>query len=167
MPAEVPPASRSARSPPAYSPVAWRGCSRIWLWGSVRLLPRRRCWSGRTATDRIPHRTDLSSAAASARTDPAYAPVPDPDTGTAGLSPPPQNPAPVERPWRFDRTTAGAAETRCPDRSADSPPVASAPAPRLRLPVRAAASPTRTDPDATAATVRIPASSCHKAALAP
>src|SRR6266850_2373370 len=157
MPAEGPPASRPARSPPACSPVAGRGCSRIWLWDSVRLLLRRTYSSGRTATDRIRPRTDLSSVAADARTDPAYVPAPDPDTGTAGLSLPPQSPAPVERPWRFDRTTAGAAETRCPDRSADSPPVAPAPAARLRLPVRAATSPTRTDPDATAATIRIPA----------
>src|SRR5271166_2791649 len=167
MPAEVPPASRSARSPPACSPVSCRGCSRIWLWYSVRLRLPRTCLSGRTATDRIPHRTDLSSVAANARTDPAYAPAPDPDTGTAGLSQQPQNPAPAERPWRCDRTNAGAPETRCPDRSADSPPAAPAPAATLRLLVLAAASPTRTDPAATAATVRIPTSSCHTAALAP
>src|SRR5207249_4758074 len=85
------------------------------------LLPHT-CSSGRTAIDRIRQRTDLSSAAANARTDPAYAPAPDPDTGTADLSPPPQNPAPAKRPWRCDRTTAGADETRCPDRSTDSPP---------------------------------------------
>src|SRR4029077_21277970 len=103
----------------------------IGLWDSVRLPLPHTCLSGRTATDRIPHRTDLSSVAANARTDPAYAPAPDPDTGTAGLSPLPQNPAPAKRPWRFDRTTAGAVETRCPDRSIDSLPAVPAPVPRL------------------------------------
>src|ERR1035438_2224034 len=151
----------------ASSPVACRGCSRIWLWDSVRLHPPHTYSSGRTAINRIPHRTDLSSVAANAQTDPAYAPAPDPDTGTAGLSPLLQNPAPAKCPWRCDRTNAGAAETRCPDRSAGSPPAVPAPAATLRLLVLAAASPTRIDPAATAATVRIPASSCHRAAPAP
>src|SRR5713226_2536901 len=160
MPAEGPPASRSAQSLPACSPVACRGCSRTGLWDSVRLRLPRTCLSGRIATDRIPHRTDLSSVAANARTDPAYAPALDPDTGTGGLFPLPQNPAPARHPWRCDRTNAGAPETHCPARSADSPPAVPAPAATLRLPVLAAVSPTRTDPVATVATVRIPASSC-------
>src|SRR5207253_7777262 len=107
--------------------------------------------------DRLPHRTNLSNVAANARTDPAYAPAPDPDTGTAGLSPPPQSPAPAKHPWRCDGTTAGADETRCPDRSADSPPAAPAPAVKLRFLSLSAVSRTRTDPVATAAIVRIPA----------
>src|SRR5437870_1014470 len=73
----------------------------------------------------------------------------------------------AKRPWRCDRTTAGADETRCPDRSTDSPPAAPAPAARLRFLSLAAVSRTRTDPVATAAIARIPASSCHTAALAP
>src|SRR5205807_4752503 len=85
----------------------------------------------------------------------------------ADLSPQLQSPAPAKRPWRCDRTTAGADETRCPDRSTDSPPAAPAPAARLRLLSLAAISRTRTNPVATAATVRIPASSSHTAALAP
>ncbi len=57
MPLEVRLASRSARSLPACSPVACRGCSRVWLWDSVRLPPQRTCLSGRIARNRIPHRT--------------------------------------------------------------------------------------------------------------
>src|ERR1022692_1821826 len=109
------------------------------------------CLSGRTTTDRIPHRTDLSSVAANARTAPAYVPAPDPDTGTGGLFPLPQNPAPARCPWRFDRTNADAPETRCPARSADSPPATPAPEAKPRFRALAAASPTRTGPVATAA----------------
>ena len=167
MPAEVRWASSPARSPPACNPAARRGYSRTWLWDSARILLPRTCSSGRTAANRTPHRTDLSSVPVNAETDLACAPAPDPDTGTTDLFPLPQNPAPAKRPSRSDRTIAGAHGTRCPDRSAGSPPTVPAPEPKLRFPAPAAASPTRNDPVATAATVHIPTSSCHTVARAP
>src|SRR5260370_17665313 len=146
MPAETLLASSPVRSRLAYSPAARRDCSRTWLWDSARLPLPRTCSSGRTATDRIPLRIDLSSVAVSARTTLAYVPTLDPGIGTAGLFPLPQNLAPTRRPSRFGRTTAGAPETRYPDRSADSPPVVQAPVPRPRSPFPWPAPPPRTPP---------------------
>src|SRR5437879_7421121 len=166
-PAEVRSASSPARSLLACNPDARRDYSRTWLWDSAQLLLPRMCSSGHTAAHRTPHRTDLSSVAVNARTDLACEPAPDPDTGTTDLFPPLQNPAPAKRPSRSDRTTAGAHGTRCQDRSAGSPPTALAPEAKQRFPAPAAASRTRNDPVATAATTRIPTSSCHTVALAP
>src|ERR1035438_7357448 len=165
-PAAVLLASSPARSLPACSPAARRGCSRTWLWDSARLPLPRMCSSSHKATDQIPLRTDLSSVAVNARTTLAYVPTLDPDIGTAGLFPLPQNLAQATRPSRFGRTTAGAPETRCPDRSADLPPTTPAPAPRLRFPVPSATSPPRTDPVAIAAIARTPTSSRRMVARA-
>src|SRR5450755_4209477 len=166
-PAVVRWASSPARSPLACNLAARRGYSRTWLWDSARLPLPHTCSSGRTATDRIPLRTDLSIVSVNARTTLAYVPTPDPGIGTAGPFLLPQNLAPTIRPSRSDRTTADAPETRCPDQSADSPPTVPAPVPRLRFPVPPVTSRPRTDPVATAAIARTPTSSCHTAALAP
>src|ERR1700686_4935148 len=157
-PEEALPASSLTRSPLAYSPAAHRDCSRIWLWDSVRLPPPHTCSSGRIIINRIPHRINLSSVAVNVRTILVYVLALDPDTGTAGLFPRPQNLAPAARPSRSGRTTAGAPETRCPDRSADSPPAVPAPVPRTPFPVLPATSPPRTDPVVIAATARTPTS---------
>src|SRR6478672_6797007 len=97
---------------PACNPVVHRGCSRAWLSDSTRLLPPHTCWSDLTEARRTPRRTDSATAAANAGTVPVYAPESDPGNGINGPSPLLQNPLPAARPWHFDRTTAGALETR-------------------------------------------------------
>ena len=149
------------QSPPANNPAGHRGYSRVWPWDFLPSRLRNTCWSSRRAAPQSRHETNPPTFAATTRTVPACAPRSDPDSGRAGLSPPPQNLLPAIRPSRCPETIADVTATRCPDRSTDSPPATATPSPNSPLLVRPAVVVARNHPGSTDATARTPASSCR------
>src|SRR5260370_16983683 len=103
-PAATRPASSPARSLLACNLAVRRDCSHTWPSHFARLPLPRTYWSGRTTADRIPRQTNLSTFVVSARTGLACVSTLGPATGTAGLFPPPQTPAPPPLPPPPDLT---------------------------------------------------------------